>query len=224
MEIKLGIAKLVDDAIIKKASEEKSRNYMGASIIGEECDRKLWYQFKHPKPILDPRIQRIFRMGDKVEDLVVYWLKDAGLTVYDVDKNGEQFGFVDGDVAGHCDGVIIGLPGSDKPHLLEVKSAKNSSFNQYVKNGVKKQSSTYYIQMQSYMHKLGLERALFVMMNKDNQELYFERVKYDKVAAHSALLRAKEIAGSDEMPDRKYAKSTFYKCRFCDYAKECWDE
>ena len=78
--------------------------------------------------------------------------------------------------------------------------------------------------MHIYMHKLKLNRALFVMLNKDNQELYFERVEYDKVLATHLLLRGHEIADMKQMPDRRYKSKTFYKCKFCNWNKDCWEE
>ena len=224
MEIKLGVAKMIDDSILNSCKVAKKRDYMGASGLGEECDRKLWYSYKKPKPVTSARLKRIFDMGNIIEDYLVRIFRDAGLTVYDVMENGDQFGFKDGDIAGHCDGVVVGLPESSKPHLLEFKSAKASSYKAFVKNGVKKENKKYYVQMQIYMNKLNLDRALFVMMNKDTQELYFERVEYDKVCAETFLLRGKEIAKEEEEPERKYPKSTFYKCKWCDWNNECWNQ
>jgi len=218
--MELGLPLKFDDGCVKPF---KPRDYMGASIIGEECKRKLWYNFYQPKHMDDPRIQRIFDMGNVIEDYIVQKLKDSGLTVYEKDALGEQFGFVDGKIAGHCDGVVTGLPESSKPHLLEIKSAKNSSFNQFVKNGVQAQSSTYFVQMQVYMHKLNLERGLFVMMNKDNQEMYFERITYCPFEAEAALNNAKDVIASTSEPERAYPSSTFYKCKWCNWRKECWE-
>lgn len=223
MEIKLGTLKLIDDAILERSKKQSPRDYMGASILGEECDRKLWYSYKIPWTVDDPRLQRIFDMGNIIEDYVIKLLKDAGITVYDVDSDGEQFGFVDGKIAGHSDGVLIGLPESSKPHLFECKSANETSFKKFVKDGLKKTNDKYWAQVHIYMQKLKLERCLFVVMNKNTQELYLERVKYDKFVADHYLLRGHEIAAMETEPDRKYAKKTFYKCKWCNYKDRCWE-
>ena len=221
---KTGTLKLIDDAILDRSKKEKSRTYMGGSILGTECDRQLWYSYKRPWVVDSARLQRIFDMGNIIEDYVIKLLKDAGVKVFDTDENGDQFGFVDGKIAGHSDGVLLGLPESSKPHLFECKSAKSTQFKQVEKNGVEKWNIKYWVQIHVYMQKLGLERCLFIVMNKDTQELYLERITYDRHVANHYLLRGKEIADMTELPSRKYNSKTFYKCKFCNNNEECWNE
>lgn len=197
---------------------------MGGSILGTECDRQLWYDYKTPFKVDDARVQRIFDLGNLIESYVISLLIDAGIQVFDKDENGEQFGFVDGDVAGHSDGVLLGLPESKEPHLFECKSANDKSFNNFVKDGVQKTSNKYWAQVHVYMSKLGLKNCLFVVMNKNTCELYLERIKLDEYVANHALLRGKEIAAMDSEPDRKYKSSTFFKCKFCNHRERCWNE
>jgi len=219
-EIKLGTIKLIDDAIAKRV--HSPRDYMGASILGKECDRDLWYSYKKPKPVHDPRVQRIFDMGHIIEEYVVGLLREAGLSVYEKDEAGKQFGFIDGAIAGHMDGVVMGLTESTKPHLLEIKSANEKRFKDFEKKGVKKMSNEYWVQIHVYMQKFKLDKGLFVIMNKNTCELYFERVDYDKGVADVYLTRGHELVGQVEEPSRKYKSSTFFKCRFCNYNEECW--
>lgn len=222
-EIKLGIEKLIDDAIVKRAESKESRDYLGLSSIGTECSRELWYSFHQPEKITDPRLNRIFDLGNKIEDYLIELLREAGLTVYTHDENGNQFGIVDGLLAGHIDGVVVGLPESTKPHVLEFKSAKDSRFKEFVKNGYKSDAK-YWAQVQTYMYYMKLENALVVIMNKDDCNLYFERIKLDKKFAERKILRGKEIAEmTDDIPARQYTKPTFYKCKFCNYNEKCWE-
>lgn len=221
--IKTGVALLVDNAIEAKAMAKESRDYMGASGLGKDCSRQLWYSYHTPKPITDPRVNRIFQLGHTLEDMVVKWLRDAGLTVHTEMEDGEQFGFVDGVIAGHIDGVIEGLPESTKPHLLEIKSANSKRFKVFQNKGYKS-DSVYWTQVQVYMLKMNLDRCLVIIINKDNCELYFERVTFDKQYAERKLLRGHEIAKLiNDPPIRPYSKSTFFRCRFCDFNKECWE-
>lgn len=221
---KLGIAGQVDRALLE-SQKERGRGYLGFSQIGDPCTRKVWYEMMHPMKIDDARLLRIFDVGNLFEDYIVSLLRKAGLTVYDKDENGKQFqaSLMDGKIQGHCDGVVVGLPESNEPHLLEIKSAKNSSFKQFVKDGLYKTSLRYYGQMQLYMHAFNLSRGLFVVMNKDTQELYFERVKYDKIEAQSLLEIAKHVICSDFPPERAYPKKTFYMCKMCRYNEFCWE-
>lgn len=218
-------AELIDMAISQRSLSQKKRDYLGASMLGEECDRKLWYDFHEPVPVEDPRVQRIFDMGNLIEDYLVELLKDAGVKVFAVDANGEQFGFVDGPVAGHSDGVAIGLPEmpENTPALLEFKSCNAKNFKAFKDKGVRAHNYKYFVQMQVYMRKLNLRYAMFIAMNKDTQELYFEVVELqDSIAGHF-ILRGKEIAETKELPNRKYVSDTFYKCKFCNHRKKCWE-
>jgi hypothetical protein len=220
----MSIAELVDNAILKEAQEKEGRSYMGGSILGTECDRQLWYSYKRPWKVDSARVQRIFDMGNIIEDYVVELLKKAGITVYDKDENGKQFGFVDGKIAGHTDGVLMGLPESELPHLFECKSANDKNYKLFQKDGVEKTNNKYYVQCQVYMQKLNLSKCLFVVLNKNTQELHFETIDYKKDVADVYLSRGKDIAEMENEPDRKYSSSKFFKCRFCNYNKECWEE
>ena len=219
-----GIEQMINSALVcKRKSDTHERHYIGASLLGDQCDRKIWYYRYEPPAIKDGRVLRIFRIGDYFEDFVIEMLRDAGVKVFNVDENGKQFGFVDGEVSGHCDGVVVGLPESDQPHVLEVKSMNNSTFNQLKKKGLKATNIKYYGQIQVYTLKLELQDGLFIAMNKDNQELYFERLKLDKFYAMALIEKGKEIAKLTTPPKRTFKKN-FYLCNMCGKKKECYED
>lgn len=221
-ELRLGAYRLLDEGIVKARASEPKREYLGASVLGIECDRQLWYEYHAPIPIEDPRILRIFDLGKSIEELVLVWLVQSGISVWTKDSNGEQFGFIDSLIAGHWDGIVVGLPESAAPHVLEVKSAKASSFKEFESKGLTAANHRYYIQCQVYMLKAGVEDCLFICVNKDTCELYIERVKLDKAVAENAIMRGKEIVATKEMPDRKYSKSSHFRCKMCSYRNRCW--
>ena len=219
-----GIIAQIDKALEIRTRGTKKRDYLGASQLGEECDRKIWYTYHRPSPKIEPRVQRIFDMGNLIEDYLIKILIESGLEVWDTDKEtGKQFGFVDGPVKGHCDGVIKDIPESSKPHLLEIKSAKNSRFNDIKKNGIQSSNDQYWVQAQVYAHKLKLERILFIVMNKDTSELYKERFHVEHIIAEGAITRGKEIVAMKTEPKRADKSSTFYNCKWCNFREECWN-
>src|SRR5574344_1784540 len=74
-------------------SEKTPRGYLGASSIGEDCVRKLWYKFRFAKKekIDDARLIRLFNRGHLEEARFIALLKtidvkvryqDADLTQY----------------------------------------------------------------------------------------------------------------------------------------------
>jgi hypothetical protein len=225
MKIPQPISHSVDIAISSKAKEKKPRTYMGGSILGEKCDRKLWYDYKMPHVLDDPRILRIMDLGNKIEDMVIDYLKQSGLTVYNVDENGKQFGFEDGAIAGNIDGVVVGLQESDRPHLFECKSAKASRYKEFEKGDLKEVEPKYWAQIQVYMHYMGLERCLYVIYNKDTSEMSYRRYEYSKEEALEYIKRGKWIAGLEEHEtERAYKSKAWKECKWCNYSERCWNQ
>ena len=222
----VGTHKLIMDSLQKRIDSQKPRSYMGASGLGTSCDRQLWYSYHQPKNDYPPRVQMIFDLGNNIEDYVIWLLREAGFTIYEKDSSGEQFGFVDGFIAGHIDGVIVGLPESAKPHLLEVKSANDKRFKDFQKKGCKAVEPKYWGQCHTYMLKMKLEKSLFIVMNKNTCELYIERITLDENYANSLLLRGEELVAeeSENNVKRRYKKSTSFGCKFCSWKEECWKD
>ena len=212
------IKEKIDSALLEK--REGPRTYLGASSLGTECDRQLWLSFFHPKPVDNPQTLRKFKVGHYLEPMMVDLLKKAGFNVHEVDENGEQFGFEDGQIAGHCDGFIE-IDGEWL--LLEFKTANKFNFNTFKKEGFE-DNNKYRVQVQIYMHKFGLKRCLAFVMNKDDQEIYLEIIDYDKKVAEYYLKRGHEILESETTPERKYTTKMNFNCKMCSYYKECWDE
>ena len=92
------------------SNERDPREYPSGSMIGGECERQVWFQFRHPKKIEDLRVYRIFELGNVIEDHVVAILKKKFI-VHATDSAGEQFSFKDdaNKITGSIDGVIEGL-------------------------------------------------------------------------------------------------------------------
>ena len=69
--------------------------------------------------------------------------------------------------------------------------------------------------------------ALFTVINKNTQEIYFEKVPFDaKVAqrvSDSAVNILKAVQNNELMP-RVAAKSDSFLCKWCEFRKKCWDE
>ena len=77
----------------KKGAEEKSRTYLGASIIGHDCDRYLWYAFRQcVKEDFGGRMLRLFDRGRLEEGRFIEELRGIGCTVEDRNDSGEQIG------------------------------------------------------------------------------------------------------------------------------------
>jgi hypothetical protein len=225
----------IDAALVAERADQRPRDYLGASRIGEPCARRLVYEVTRTPP--DPgreiggRALRIFAAGHVFEDLAIRWLRRAGFDLRTQARDGGQFGFetAGGRIRGHVDGVIVGGPelGLAWPVLWEHKALKASSWSETVKKGVRLSKPVYYGQLQLYMAYMGLGQALFTALNKDNCELYHEQVPFDASEAQAlsdkavAVLRA---ADAGELLPRIATNPDFYLCRFCPFSARCWED
>lgn len=222
------LVKQIYDWWEKKGKSEKRRGYLGASSLNPECARKLWYSFRFCSvPNFDGRMYRLFNTGHRAEDRFVAELRGVGLEVYEYDPehDGEQIGVVSlsGHFRGHLDGIVRGVPGAEKAwHVLECKTHNNKSFLALKKNGVKSHKIQHWNQMQVYMGLMKMDRALYVAENKDTDELYIERIKFDKDAFEKLLGWAETIIFCNIPPPRGFTRRDCYQCSYCESSTVCW--
>lgn len=206
-----------------------NRPHLGASLIGRECERELWYTFRWAKkPSFDGRMLRLFDRGQKEEARFIEELRGIGAEVFDTDEaTGDQIrvSAVNGHFGGSCDGVARGLPEAPKSWaVLEFKTHGAKSFDKLKKEGVRQAKPEHFSQMTVYMHLLDLERALYLAVNKDTDELYSEWLHLDKDHALELLRKAERIVNYTSPPERISDDPAWWKCKFCDYHALCHDE
>ena len=216
----------IDEAIAKNNPPSLGRTYLGASQLGEECERKLYYGFRWANFIaFSARILRLFDRGHREEPALNTYLRQAGIQVFDEDEEtGEQFAvrFGWGHGGGHLDSVLRNLPElPDEAVLGEYKTSAKAQHKSLVKNGVEIDKPVHYAQMQLYMHLAKLDHAAYISVNKDNDEIHFELIDYNQNASEQLLKKADRIISSDVPPPRISSDPTFYKCKWCDYQSIC---
>jgi hypothetical protein len=160
------------------------RSHLGASLIGKHCERALFYDFRWvTRAKHEGRLLRLFETGQLEESRLVLNLRRVGATVLEVDPDtGRQFRVQahGGHFGGSLDGVAINLLEAPKTwHVLEFKTHSNKSFNELVAKTVRESKPQHFAQMQIYMHLMGMARAMYMAVNKDNDDLYIERVEVD---------------------------------------------
>lgn len=213
----------IDAAIIKQA-DDGLRPHLGASLIGRECERALWYGFRWSVAKTHPaRILRLFARGQREEEVFVHLLRQTGVRVMDVNPHdGKQYSFKTGHFGGSMDAACIGLPEAPKTwHVVEFKTHGNKSFTDLAKHGVEKSKPEHAAQMQCYMAWTGMTRALYMAVNKDTDELHLERIDFDKAQADKWFERAARIIDSPEPPLGLSRDPAFFKCKMCDYSGLC---
>ncbi len=202
------------------------RSHMGASGLGKECPREIWYGFRWSvKPTFGGRLLRLFNRGHLEEGRLIALLLLIGCEVYQQDANGNQYRISDagGHLGGSGDGVVIGIPDLNPgtPALCEFKTAAEKSFTETVQKGVRASKYEHYVQMNLYMGKMGLPVALYVVVNKNNDDLYLELVPFDAEVYARHLDRGVELVWMDVPPAKISESPGWFKCRFCDFKKLC---
>lgn len=226
------IAPIVDQRIRERREREPARSYLGASRWGVACERQLGYEFhRAPKDKgFSGQLYRVFDAGHDYEERVVEYMRLAGFTLVNENDDGKQIGFMvaDGKLGGHCDGIIqdgpIKLP---YPLVFECKSLNDKSFNDTKKKGVKESKPIYYVQIQTYCAYFDIPGGgLFVAINKNNGEIYYEHVPFDALAAQEASDRALRVVKTEapEELSRISGDPSDFRCKFCDYSETCWSD
>lgn len=214
------IAKI--DEAYEKAPEVKSRRYIGASSIGTPCDAAVSFSLRgFPEDKIEPRVQRIFRDGHRIEDTVIADLKKAGVNVMDKDpmtrRQWAYFGYGT-HVKAHADGII---EFQDGVMILEIKSMNAKMFGSFVLGGVANSHPKYYDQMQTLMGLSGLRSTFFISYCKDNSEYHSEVVAFDELRWSYLKSRIETVLSGQA---RKIAaEPTSFSCRWCSRKGVCWE-
>lgn len=215
----------IERAVVASA-DDGFRPHLGASLLGGPCDRALWFAFRWAaKPTHPPRVLRLFARGSREEEVFAQLLRRADVTVLTVDPaTGKQFrhSACGGHVGGSMDGAVQGLVEAPKKwHVLECKTHSAKSFAGLKAKGVKASKPEHWHQCNLYMHWSNMERAYYFAVNKDDDELYGERLEYDRVEAQKLLARAERIVQSKEPPPGVSTDPAWWQCKFCAYRDQC---
>ena len=210
----------------EQRENRRPRAHLGASMIGRECERELWLSFRWADyPRYEGRILRLFARGQREEPAFVANLRAAGMEVLVVDPaTGRQYQFSDlgGHVGGSMDGAALGLPEAPKAwHVLEFKTHGAKSFAGLMQNGVLKAHPEHFAQVQLYMGWSGMDRAFYLAVCKDTDELYGERIAFDRAVFEALIERAGRIVFAAEPPPRISESPAFFRCKFCLYHGVC---
>ena len=208
------------------SADRQGRPHLGASEIGHECDRYLWLSFRWAKQAeFDGRMLRLFDTGNHQEPRLIADLRAIGVEVSDRDSDGKQWRFdaVGGHFGGSMDAAVLGLPEAPKTwHVAEFKTANAKSFAAMVKKGVKEAQPKHWQQMQLYMGWSGMKRAMYLMVNKDTDDIHAERIEFEKDAFDLAIQRAERIITAPEPAVTLADDATNFTCKFCRFKDQCY--
>lgn len=203
--------------------DDGPRSHLGASIIGHECDRYLWFSFRWMYyQVFSGRMQRLFQRGHLEEYRIFQWLQGIGFKTKAVTIDGKQIRiiFAEGHGGGSTDGVGIlptryGAQFANQPILLEMKTQKDKRFSLLQGQGVQKEKPMHYIQASVYGKQLGIQYCLYIAVNKEDDDLNVELIELDWSLADKEIGRAEQIINAPFPPKRISENPSFWKCKFC---------
>jgi hypothetical protein len=220
----------ISQLVYRAVERSKKRGWylarLGASGIGRECLRRVFYDWRgYTKKETEGRMQILFETGDIYEKRIVEWLRMTGMSIWDKDpKTGKQFDYAhpSGHFTVRIDGVARGVLGFEKDnHLLEVKSHNDNQFSQLEKHGVARSHPEHYIQCQMGMDGMGLNQTLYVGMNKNDEQMHFERIMYDSATVDKIEAKIKELVEATLTPAGISLTASAPGCRFCPHKMVC---
>lgn len=219
-----GLMPLAEDAY--RDEEDSYRTHLGASLIGRECAREIWYGWHWvTKPRFPGRILRLFNRGHLEEPRFVALLLMIGCEVWQHTEDGKQFRISGhrGHYGGSLDGVVRGLPDlpPGTPALAEFKTHNDKSFAKLVSEGVQSAKLEHYVQMQQYMGKNSLPWSIYMAVNKNDDTIHAELVEFNPATFTRFFDRAGMIINQNEPPPRINNSPGWFKCKFCDHSPVC---
>ena len=237
-----GVAKALAKRILEEIDEYCVRTYdgghrshLGASLIGRECKRYLWYVFRwclHEKTT--GRQQRLFNRGHREEARFIEWLEGIGFKVWFENRDegpnekGEFPQYRISDVMGHFGGSLDGIAvlperyGIAEPVLLEFKTnGTGAGFNKLADDGMPIAKPEHFAQTSTYGKKYNFRYCVYLNINKNDDSLHIELVKLTHNLGEQMIMKAEQIIMSQTAPARLSDNPTFHKCGYCHMKEVC---
>lgn len=212
------------------ANEQFDSIGLGIGSVGHECDRNLWMSLRWaspPEAMTGQKLRR-FGTGHIEEERLLSDLEAAGFEVQrHVEGTEKQFKVygIGGHLRGKLDGKVKGLPEAPETvHIVECKSHNDRSFKDLIKHKLEKSKPDHYAQTQLYMHLENVTRCLYLVVNKNTDELFAERVRYDAKFCFELLIRIERIIGENRAPSKIAENADKYPCVMCNHKSVCHGE
>lgn len=224
----------IKDAYSQK-QETGRRSHYGLSGAGDPCDRALWLRWrwmnepefqKPPKTdqeMLDSaRMKRLVNRGHLEEARFMAMLEMIGVHVEEPQGGQERVAAFHGHVGSALDAVMWNTPCiPNEWQLGEFKTMNDKNFKELKFKRVREKKPEHYAQMQLCMLLRGIHKTLYMVVNKNDDELYTEVVHFNEVFAQNALTRISRIIFAPSAPPKIHGDPSWYQCKFCDCHAIC---
>jgi hypothetical protein len=216
-------------------SDDKPRHYLGASEIGDKCERKLWYSLNMPELARPMELRGRLATGDghRAEAWMAEQLAKLPFIQIEVTQpDGMQFGFIDMEnkFKGHADGFITGLLQAPATrHVWEHKCVNEKKFELFKKakadygekGALEKWDYLYYAQAVTYMEYFGCTRHYLTVTTPGCRDFDSARTNEDKVLASALRSKARRIIDYASPPYGISTNPNWFECKFCNFREVC---
>lgn len=221
------------DQRLENEQDNSHRGHLGASGIGGECERKIWYSFRWARrPNFEASVLRKFRDGHESEEMIAKELEQV------VELMGRQARFEDGHFQGSVDGIIRSglVEAPTEPHIWEHKCIGDKRWEALHKKALTYDlqgkedlllldwDRVYYEQAQIYMYKLKIDWHYMTVASAGSRNLLSIRTPLDPVFAREVEDKAQRIISALDAPPRVSEYCDYYMCRWCDFSGLCHGE
>ena len=207
--------------------DDGHRSHLGASLIGHECARYLWYTFRWCQhTVHSGTLYRLFQRGHREEVYLVEYLTAIGCKISEFQEDGVTQHRIS-DCEGHFGGSLDGrgyLPPEfnyNEEVLFEFKTINQKGHSKLETEGMPKNKPQHFGQTSTYGYKNGFKYCCYVSVNKNTDEIYLELVELDWEVGKECLRKAEYVINAPTPPQKLSQTSTFWKCKFCDMASIC---
>jgi hypothetical protein len=225
------------DAVMESQQEARARPYLGASVIGDGCERKLWLSFRWVKRgFIEAAGLRRINDGHRGEQVVAALLKAVPSVDLSTEKEpGVQHSFesIGGHFRGNCDGLLTGL--LQDPETLYVWECKVVNETKYKKlislkaskgegEALKHWDYVYYAQAQIYMHFFEATKHYLTAASPGVRDLSSVVTEYNKDEAEKLIEKAKRVIFSPR-PFLKISNDpAWHECKYCTFHSMCHEQ
>lgn len=225
----------IDREAERRAALETPRPYLGASIIGTECERRLWYGFRWAavEQFGAATLYR-FEDGHRTEDLLAARLRMVpGIELHTLDPDsGRQFAVSDfgGHFRGHLDGAVRGILQAPQTwHVWEAKACNDKKLDDLgklkgelgEKAALAKWDAVYHAQAIVYMEYTGMTRHYLTASSPGGRVMDSVRTNADPLAAAQLKAKAERVIFGAEPRPKLSEDPAWYQCKWCPAQEVC---
>lgn len=227
---------LAVERAMENAQEVRSRGYLGASIIGDNCERKLWMGFRWTKRgFIEAAGLRRINDGHRGEQVVADLLRMvSGVDLSTEKEPGAQHSFeaLGGHFRGNADGLISGLlQDPDTLHVWECKVVNELKFKKLAtlksKNedeALKNWDYVYYAQAQIYMHFFDAPRHYLTVASPGVRDIISVHTTYVREEAEMFIEKARRVIFSPKPAGKISQDAAWHECKYCTFHGICHED